>query len=67
VDNLSAAVGFTIAFAWRNSIYNVTREVVERFNESALHVISGVYTAIIITIIGVGIILASSRLLRDKR
>jgi len=62
---IAAAVGFIIAFAWRDSIYNAVDEIIERFNESAQQALSGMYTAIIITIIGVGIIIISSRLLRD--
>lgn len=62
---IAAAVGFTIAFAWKDSIYNAINDIVERFSESARHVISGIYTAIIVTVIGVLIIILSSKLLRE--
>lgn len=62
---IAAAVGFLIAFAWRDSVYNATNELIEKFTSSAQHILAEVYTSIIITIVGVLIIIASSRLLRD--
>jgi Na+/H+ antiporter NhaC len=62
---IAAAVGFLIAFAWRDSIYSSINDMIDKFNETARHALSGIYTAVIITIIGVGIIIASSRLLKD--
>ena len=62
---IAAAVGFLIAFAWRDSIYLSVSKLVETF-EKTTQAASNMLTAILITIIGVLIILVSSRLLRDK-
>jgi len=63
---IMAAVGFIIAFAWRDAIYNGTRELVSKFEEATKGVGVEISTSIVITIVGVLIILISSRLLKDK-
>lgn len=60
-----AAVGFIIAFAWRNAIYNGSRSIVERFSTTIDLVLTEFYTAIFITIIGVIILLVSSKVLKS--
>jgi multisubunit Na+/H+ antiporter MnhB subunit len=62
---IAAAVGFIIAFAWRDAIYNSTRTIIEKFTESSKDILINFYTSIFITIIGVLIIIISSKLLRD--
>ena len=64
---IAAAVGFLIAFAWRDAIYNAVHEVVSKFEETTKGMTSEISTAVFITIVGVLIILISSRLLREKR
>ena len=61
-----AAVGFIIAFAWRDAIINSTREIVSKFEETTKGIGVEISTSIVITIVGVLIILISSRLLRDR-
>jgi hypothetical protein len=63
---IAAAVGFTIAYAWRDAVIVLTKDLVAKLAESTKASLTGIYSALIITIIGVLIILASSRLLRDK-
>jgi len=62
---IAAGVGFLIIFAWREAIINSTKELVEKITESGTA--NNLSTALVITIIGVLIIIVSSRLLRDKR
>tara|TARA_Y100000310_G_C20562396_1_gene753705 strand:- start:448 stop:732 length:285 start_codon:yes stop_codon:yes gene_type:complete len=61
-----AAIGFTVAFAWRNAIYNSSQEIVDKFIQSYGQPISDLLTAIFITLLGVFIIFITSKLLRDK-
>jgi len=53
-----AAIGFTIAFAWKRAIFDSFQSFVTRFSET--------YTAIAITLVGVLLIFISSKILRDK-
>ena len=59
---IAAAVGFLIIFAWRDAIMTGARNFVEKFTQTSNEII----TAMFITVIGVIIILISSRLLREK-
>jgi len=63
---IMAAVGFIIAFAWRDAIINSTRQIVEKFEATTKTIGVEISTSILITIVGVLIILISSRLLREK-
>jgi len=61
-----AAIGFTIAFAWREAIFATFQDFVARFLDvSPDHYLSSNYTAFAITIAGVLIIIITSKLLRD--
>jgi hypothetical protein len=64
---ITAAVGFTIAFAWRDAILQMLRDIVEKFTESAKSALISTYSALLITLLGVVVIIFSSKLLRDKR
>lgn len=64
---IAAAVGFLIAFAWRDAVYNAVHEIVEKLEDSTKVMANEVSTALLITVIGVLIIIISSRILRDKR
>jgi Na+/H+ antiporter NhaC len=59
---IAAAVGFLIVFAWRDAIMTGARNLIEKFTETSNEII----TAMFITVIGVVIILISSKLLKDK-
>ena len=61
-----AAVGFTIAFSWRQAIFDTFQSFVVRFLDvQPDHYLSENYTALAITLAGVLIIFATSKLLRD--
>jgi len=59
---IAAAVGFLVIFAWRDAILNSAKNFIEKFTETSNEVI----TAMFITVIGVVIILISSKLLKEK-
>ena len=61
-----AAIGFTIAFAWRDALFDSFQSFVSRFLDIPFgHYMTEIYTAIAITLAGVGLIYITSRLLRD--
>jgi hypothetical protein len=61
-----AAVGFTVAFAWRNAIFDFFHNFVSRLLDVAPdHYLTETYTAIAITIAGVLFILITSKLLKE--
>lgn len=61
-----AAIGFTIAFAWRNAIFNTFLDYISRFlNLPIEHFLSEIYAALAITFTGVILIFLSSRLLKE--
>lgn len=62
---IAAAVGFMVIFAWRESLINSVRNIVDRFSESTQVVTTEISTAVLITLIGVLIILFSSKLLKN--
>ena len=63
---ITASIGFTVAFAWRNAIFDTFQEVVSRaLNVTPEHFLTQTYTAIIITIVAVAAIFATSKVLRD--
>jgi len=62
-----AAIGFTIAFAWKTAVFNTFQSFVSRFLDVPIgHYLSQTYTAIIITVVGVLLIFLTSKILRDK-
>lgn len=63
---LVAAIGFTIAFAWRNAVFDAFQNFVARFLDVAPdHYLSELYTAIVITLFGVILIFITSKLLQE--
>ena len=63
---ITAAVGFTIAFAWRESIFDLFQNFISRFFDlTAGHYSTELYTALAITIMGVLIIFITSKILRE--
>lgn len=64
---LTAAIGFTIAFAWRNAVFDSFLSFVSRFLDvSQDHYLTEIYTALAITIFGVFLIFLTSKLLRER-
>lgn len=61
-----AAIGFTIAFAWREAIFSLFQNFVSRFLDvTPDHYLSNMYTSIAITFAGVLIIFITSKLLKE--
>ena len=61
-----AAIGFTIAFSWREAVFNSFQNFVGRFLDlPSTHYTTQIYTSIAITLVGVLIIMISSKLLKD--
>jgi len=60
-----AAIGFSVAFAWRNFIWNSVNDFVSLVTESTHAVFTGFLTALLITLIAVVLIFITSRILRD--
>jgi hypothetical protein len=63
---LIAAIGFTVAFAWRNAIYNSAQTFITIFTEQTQVVLNELLTALIITFLAVVAIFITSRILREK-
>jgi len=61
---LAAAVGFIIAFAWKDFVFELTGDFLSRFLESN-PITSALAISIVVTFVGVLIILASSKLLKE--
>jgi hypothetical protein len=63
---LTAAIGFTIAYAWRQAIFDAFHNFVTRFLDvPPEHYLSETYTALVITLAGVLLIFLTSKMLRD--
>ncbi len=62
-----AAIGFTVAFAWREAIFDLFQNFVSRFLDLTIeHYSTKIYTAIAITIAGVLLIFLTSKLLKEN-
>lgn len=65
--SITAAIGFLIAFAWRESIFlmatNFTSKILDISQE---HYQAQIYSAILMTIIGIIIILITSKIFKEK-
>lgn len=63
---LVAGVGFTVAFAWRNAVLDTFTNFVSRILDVAPdHFLTETYTALAVTLAGVGFIFLTSNLLKD--
>jgi hypothetical protein len=64
---ITAAIGFTVAFAWRNAIYDTLHNFVSRILDiSPTQYTSEVYSAIAITVLGVILIFVTARILKES-
>lgn len=61
---IAAAIGFTIAFSWRNFVYDTSKTWIEKLTPLSGAFETGLASALIITIIGVIFILITSKLLK---
>lgn len=61
-----AAIGFTVAFAWRQAIFDTFQSFLTRLLDvQPGHYLSENYTALAITVAGVIVIFISSKILKD--
>lgn len=64
---IAAGIGFVIAFAWKEAIFEGVLNYVTRIMDVAPdHYLTETYTAIAITLIGVVALLCTSNLLKDN-
>lgn len=61
---IAAAVGFLIAYAWRESILNITYNIVSVFTVQTQTFLSNTLTALVLTLIGVLLIVITSKILK---
>jgi hypothetical protein len=65
---VTAAIGFSIAFAWRESIFAMFQSFVSRFFDIVPgHYLTEIYTALMITLIGALLILLTSKVLKEEK
>ena len=63
---IASAIGFTIAYGWKEAIFDGMERQVARLLEVAPdHFLTHTYTATILTLIGVLLIFVTARVLRD--
>jgi len=63
---IDAAIGFTIAYAWRESVFNTFENFISRFFDLTKgHYDTQIYTALTITLFGVALIFLTSKLLKE--
>jgi len=61
-----AGIGFSVAFAWRNAVFDTFRNWVSRILDvSPEHYLTQTYTATAITLAGVLLIFITSKLLKE--
>jgi hypothetical protein len=64
---VTAAIGFIIAFSWRNAIFDAFENFTSRFLDLPQgSYINEIFTSIFITLLGVILIFAFSNLLKDQ-
>jgi hypothetical protein len=62
-----AAIGFSVAFAWRQAIFDAFQNYVSRVLDiQPGHYLTEIYTAITITVVGVLLIMLTSKILKEK-
>jgi len=62
-----AAIGFTIAFAWKRAVFDTCLSYVSRFMDLPTnHYTAELYTAVTITLLGVLLIFITSKILKEK-
>lgn len=64
---ITAAIGFTIAFAWREAVFNLFLNFTSRILDLSFeHYTTKIYTAILITVLGVLLIFLTSKVLKEN-
>jgi len=64
---ITAAIGFTIAFSWRETVFDMFLNFTSRVLDLSIdHYSTKIYTAVLITLLGVLLIFFTSKILKDK-
>ncbi len=64
---ITAAIGFIIAFSWREAVFDLFLNFTSRVLDLPIdHYSTKIYTAVVITIFGVLLILLTSKILKDR-
>jgi len=64
---ITAAIGFTIAFSWRETVFDMFLNFTSRILDLSIdHYSTKIYTAVLITLLGVLLIFFTSKILKDK-
>lgn len=64
---ITAAVGFIIAFSWREAVFDLFLNFASRILDLPIdHYSTKIYTALIITLLGVLLIFFTSKVLKEK-
>lgn len=64
---VTAAIGFTIAFSWREAVFDLFLNFTSRVLDLSIdHYSTKIYAAILITILGVVLIFFTSKILKEK-
>jgi hypothetical protein len=64
---ITAAIGFTIAFAWREAVFDMFLSFTSRVLDLSIeHYSTKIYAAISITLFGVLLIFLTSKILKEK-
>lgn len=62
---IAAAVGFLIIYAWRDAILGLTKDLISKIQKTTAIASLDIMTALTISVIGVLIIIISSKVLKD--
>ncbi len=63
---ITAAIGFSIAYGWRNAIFDSFQSFISRFFDMPIgHYMTEVYTATALTLVGVILIFITAKLLKE--
>lgn len=64
---ITAAIGFTIAFSWREAVFDMFLNFTSRVLDLSIdHYSTKIYAAILITLLGVILIFITSKILKEK-
>jgi hypothetical protein len=60
-----AALGFTVAFAWREAIYSSSKDIIIKLSETTHVILTEILTALFITLVCIIAIFLTTYLLRE--
>ena len=63
---VTVTLGFTIAFTWRQTVFDVSQSIVNFFVHVQSSAVSSILTSTFITVISIALIYITSRYLKDS-